>query len=89
MRPMFFEFPEDEHCYELDDQYMFGSDILFAPIYQYGQTERTVYLPEDQWVRTSDKSVHSGKNIVSCTASKNEFIAFVKKGADVLNVFCL
>ena len=87
MRPMFYEFPEDEHCYEVDDQYMFGSDILFAPIYQYGQTERMVYLPEGQWVRTSDKSVHSGKTAVSCTASKSEFIAFVKKSADVINVF--
>ncbi len=87
IRPMFFEFPDDEYCYELDDQYMFGSDILFAPIYQYGETRRTVYLPEGEWVRTSDKSVYSGKSTVTCVATKKEFIAFVKKGADVLNVF--
>lgn len=87
MRPMFFQFPDDEYCYELDDQYMFGPDILFAPIYRYGQTERTVYLPEGEWVRTSDRSVHSGKATVSCAAPKNEFIAFVKKSAEVLDIF--
>ena len=87
MRPMFFEFPEDEFCYTLDDQYMFGPDILFAPIYKYGETERTVYLPEGQWVRTGDRSVHNGNQTVRCTAAKNEFIAFVRKDAAVLDAF--
>lgn len=87
MRPMFLEFPEDETCYTLDDQYMFGPDILFAPIYTCGQTERSVYLPAGQWVRTSDKSLHQGNQTISCTAPKDEFIAFVKKDAPVLAVF--
>jgi alpha-D-xyloside xylohydrolase len=87
MRPMFFEFPDDPYCCGLDDQYMFGPDILFAPIYKYGETSRRVYLPEGEWIRTSDKSVHSGKTTITCTAQKNEFVAFVKKGADVLEVF--
>ena len=87
MRPMFFEYPDDAYCYELDDQYLFGSDILFAPIYQYGQTSRTVYLPEGVWVRTNDKTEYNGRSTVTCAASKKEFIAFVRKGADVLQVF--
>ncbi len=87
MRPMFFEFPQDETCYKLDDQYMFGPDILFAPIYKYGETERTVYLPEGEWIRTSDKSLYRGSQYVVCTASKTEFIAFVKKDSEVLSVF--
>ena len=87
MRPMFFEFPYANACYELDDQYMYGSDILFAPIYKYGETKRTVYLPEGEWVRTSDKSVHSGNKFIECYAKKDEFIAFVKKDAEVLNIF--
>ena len=32
MRPMFYEYYEDSVCYELEDQYLFGPDILFAPI---------------------------------------------------------
>lgn len=87
MRPMFLEFPEDATCYELSDQYMFGPDILFAPICKFGQTRRSVYLPAGQWVRTSDKSVYSGNQKRICTAKKDEFIAFVRKDAPVLNVF--
>ncbi|MBP5281394.1 MAG: hypothetical protein J6Z22_02735, partial [Lachnospiraceae bacterium] len=60
MRPMFWEYPEDEKCYELEDQYFFGSDLLFAPIYEQGQTERDVYLPEGNWVNVSTKERISG-----------------------------
>ncbi len=87
MRPMFFDFYSDPVCYELDDQYMFGSDILFAPILDQGQTVRSVYLPEGEWVRTSDKSVHNGGGHIDCTAEIDEFIAFVRKGAEVLGCF--
>ena len=42
-------FPEDKRCLELDDQYMFGSDCLVAPVTEYGARERKVYLPEGIW----------------------------------------
>ena len=87
MRPMFFDFYEDEVCYSLSDQYMFGPDILFAPIYRRGETERKVYLPEGKWVRTTDKSVYEGGQFVDCHAELDEFIAFVREGAEVLSVF--
>ncbi len=87
MRPMFFDFYDDENCYALDDQYMFGSDILFAPILEEGQTERLVYLPEGKWVRTTDKREFDGGQFVSCTANIDEFIAFVKKDSGAAECF--
>lgn len=87
MRPMFFDFPDDEACYELGEQYMFGGDILFAPITGQGETQKRVYLPEGEWIRTTDKTVHTGGRFVSCHAEIHEFIAFVKKGAEVMEAF--
>lgn len=87
MRPMFFDFPEDEACYGLGGQYMFGDDILFAPITAQGETQKNVYLPEGEWVRTSDRTVRAGGQFVSCQAQIHEFIAFVKKGAEVIEAF--
>lgn len=87
MRPMFFDFYNDERCYTANDQYMFGEDILFAPIYRQGENERTVYLPEGKWIRTTDKREYDGGRYVSCRAEISEFIAFVRKDADVLSVF--
>lgn len=87
MRPMFYEFPQDKKCYELWDQYMFGGDILFAPIYNEGQTEREVYLPEGEWISVLDKKEYAGGQTVDMHAEVSEYIAFVKKGSDVLNAF--
>ena len=87
MRPMFFDFYEDEICYTLEDQYMFGEDILFAPIMEKGQVERKVYLPEGKWVSVIDKKVYEGKQWLNVHAELNQYIAFVKEGSEVLAVF--
>lgn len=86
MRPMFFEYPDDENCFSADEQYMFGDDILFAPIVNKGQTEKEVYLPEGEWISVVDRKEYS-KGFVNVKAEINQFIAFVKKGADVLECF--
>lgn len=46
MRPMFYEFPADETCAELKDQYLYGSRYLVAPVLEPGATTRRVYLPQ-------------------------------------------
>lgn len=87
LRPMFLEYPDDETCYTLSDQYMFGEDILFAPIVNRGQTERKVYLPKGRWVSVIDKKVYEGGTFITQKAEINQFIAFVKEGKDIINVF--
>ena len=47
MRTMFYDFPEDAVCWDLKDQYMFGSDILVAPIVYPGAMSREV-LPSGE-----------------------------------------
>jgi len=46
MRPLFFDFPKDEKCYTIEDQYMFGPDILVAPVLEAKAVSRKIYLPE-------------------------------------------
>lgn len=49
IRAMFYEFPEDKTCWDLKDQYMYGSDILVAPICHEHAMGREVYLPAGAW----------------------------------------
>lgn len=49
MRPLLWHYPNDEFAAEVDDQFMFGADMLVAPILSRGKTARTVYLPEGNW----------------------------------------
>ncbi len=87
MRPLFYDFPEDKTCYKVGDEYMFGPDILFAPITKQGAVERQVYLPEGKWVLTKDRQVYEGGLEYSIHAEISEFIAFVREGAEVIEVF--
>ncbi len=89
MRPMFFDYCDDEVCYELEDQYFFGEDILFAPIVEQGQTKRSVYLPEGSWQDVNSGKIFAGKQWVECEVSIDRFIAFTKEGSKVTKVFAL
>lgn len=86
MRPMFFDFPDDENCYKLGEQYMFGDDILFAPIVHQGQTKKKVYLPEGEWILTKTMQKYT-EGWYEIDAEIDEYIAFVRSNAEVLNCF--
>ncbi len=45
MRPLFYDFPEDPAAWEVDDAYMFGHDLLVAPVLEDNVVSRKVYLP--------------------------------------------
>ena len=86
IRPMFFHCPDDEICYTLDSQYFFGDDIIFAPIVNRGQTEKEVYIPDGEWILTKDGSVYT-KGTYIIKAEIDEFVALVRKGADLEKCF--
>ena len=45
MRPLFFDFPQDRSSWDIDDAFLFGPDILAAPVMCEGARSRKVYLP--------------------------------------------
>ncbi|MBQ7421993.1 MAG: alpha-xylosidase [Prevotella sp.] len=59
VRAMFVEFPQDAGAWYCEDQYMFGSQILVAPLMETGD-ERTVYLPKGKWIDYQDGAVYDG-----------------------------
>ena len=68
IRTMFYEFPEDENCWIINDQFMFGPKYLVAPILYQGITIRDVYLPDGKWRNINDNTVYTGKQIVHANA---------------------
>ena len=78
IRTMFYEFPDDEKCWETEDQYMFGSRYLVAPIFKYEQYERSVYLPAGKWKLTSTGEVYSGGQRVTVDAPLSYMPVFEK-----------
>lgn len=69
IRPMFYEFPKDEVCWEVEDQYMFGDLYLVAPILKPGLRSREVYLPKDsKWKVIDGDDILEGGNTVEIDA---------------------
>ncbi|MBR6256486.1 MAG: glycoside hydrolase family 31 protein [Lachnospiraceae bacterium] len=78
IRTMFYEFPEDEKCWECEDQYMFGPDYLVAPVFEYGARERSVYLPEGKWENIFTKKTLAGGKSVTVAAPIDQIPVFKK-----------
>ncbi|HUF09269.1 MAG TPA: TIM-barrel domain-containing protein, partial [Rhodothermales bacterium] len=80
MRPMVLAFQGDQAAAEASYQYMFGPDLLVAPMYQSG-TYRSVYLPVGEWIDWWDGTVHTGPRTVEVHSPLEEMPLFVRSGA--------
>ena len=62
IRTLFYEFPTDPVCWEIEDQYMFGHRYLCAPVLESGCVKRRVYLPKgSNWKQFDDGEISSPK----------------------------
>ncbi len=81
MRPMFYDFYNDKTCWNTEDQYMFGPDILVAPVMEEGVTERSVYLPEGEtWTESYTGKKYAGGQTVAAEAPLDIIPVFVRGG---------
>lgn len=81
MRTMFYAFPEDPMCWQQETQYMFGPDILVAPITEAGSEGREVYLPAGEtWQDAKSGDVYEGGVSVYVAAPVDTIPLFVRAG---------
>lgn len=78
MRAMFYEFPQDEKCWEISDQFMFGPEYLVAPVLYADQYSKSVYLPAGIWKYIPDEKTYTGSQTIEC-ASPIDCIPVFKK----------
>ena len=60
VRALFIEYPNDPGSWLVEDEYLFGSDILVAPLMHAQTTARDVYLPAGQWIDYQMGKVYTG-----------------------------
>ncbi len=80
MRPLFYDFPEDKIAWEIEDEYMFGPDLLVAPILYADARERKVYLPDGMWRNICNGEMYQGKQRITVAAPIDQIPVFVKNG---------
>ena len=60
VRALFVEYPDDPGSWLVEDEYLFGSDMLVAPLLETGMTGRAVYLPPGRWIDYQTAKVYAG-----------------------------
>jgi len=84
MRPLCYDFPSDNRVWEIADVYMFGPDILVAPILHEGERERAVYLPTGtRWLEHGVGQPIEGGHTVFAQAPLERIPVFVREGSSV------
>lgn len=59
-RPLFMHYDEDDQAYDIQYEYLYGRDLLVAPVYLDGQEDWEVYLPEDRWIHLWSGTAYGG-----------------------------
>src|SRR5439155_2463687 len=83
LRPLMLEFPNDPATYGLDDEVMFGRDVLVAPVLWPNASERSVYLPAGTWVDYWTGATFAGGRSHRVPVSLRSIPIFVRAGAFV------
>jgi len=82
MRGMVMDFPNDDAVKNINDQYLFGHDMLVAPVYVYGARERSVYMPKGaNWYDFYTGELHKGGATATIKAPETRMPVLVKAGA--------
>lgn len=83
LRAMFLEFPEDRNSWHVDTQYMLGSSLLVAPVFN---AEGTVeyYLPEGKWYGVLDGKTRQGPGYVTETHDFDSIPLLLRPGSAIV-----
>ena len=79
VRALLVEFPQDPGAWLVEDEYMFGSQMLVAPLLESGN-ERMVYLPQGKWIDYQSGKVYEG-GYQTIPAGKIPAVILVRDGS--------
>jgi alpha-glucosidase/alpha-D-xyloside xylohydrolase len=81
MRALWLHYPGDADAVKLGDQYLWGRDLLVAPVTATSVTQRKLYLPEGVWYDFWNNKRYSGKQMVTRSVDLETLPLFVRAGA--------
>ena len=86
-RPLYYEYPEENLAYEIQNQYFFGNDILVAPVVSetdgQGSARRDIWLPEGQWFDVCRNKIVDGNRQLTDWFTTSEIPYYYRAGAIV------
>jgi alpha-D-xyloside xylohydrolase len=85
LRALFVDYPDDPGSWLVEDEYLFGSDLLVAPLFEEATT-RSVYLPPGSWIDYQTGKVYRGASWHKITAGEIPIILLVRDHAAIPHI---
>jgi alpha-glucosidase (family GH31 glycosyl hydrolase) len=85
-RPMYYDYPKAEEAYSFKNQYMFGNDMLVAPVTQpMGKdslfVQKRIWLPKGKWIELYSGTILEGGKVIQRAFDLDEIPVYVKEGS--------
>lgn len=83
-RPMYYEWPNEENAYKYGGQYMFGDNIIVAPVAQPavdGYSTVSLWLPDGEWYEEATGTLLEGGKVYERRFAMDEYPVYVKAGS--------
>ena len=82
--PLYYHFPQDSSAYKAGDEYMWGGDMLIAPVTTKDVTSRSVYLPQGKWFNYKTLASMPGSRWFTDSANLETIPVYVKEGSFIV-----
>ena len=82
--PLYYYFGSDSNSYKVEDEYMWGSDMLIAPVTQKGATSRRIYLPQGKWYNYATMLPKQGGYWFTDSADLEHIPVYAKEGSFIV-----
>lgn len=81
IKPLAHDYPNDQKCWDIKDQFLFGSSIMVCPVTRKGDRKRDVYLPEGKWFDFWSGKEQQGGTTITADAPLDKIPLFIKSGS--------
>ena len=81
MRPLFYQYSNDTAACRVEDEYMWGENLLVAPVIKKGLTSRSIYLPEGKWFDFHSEIEYAGNTRIDFPLTIENIPIFAKSGS--------
>lgn len=83
LKTLFLEYPNDEYSWNIEDEYLFGRDILVAPLFEENNYLRKVYIPDGIWIDYFTRKEYKGNRYYIIKTTELPIIILIKKGSKI------
>ncbi|MFY7965106.1 MAG: TIM-barrel domain-containing protein [Chitinophagaceae bacterium] len=88
VKPLLYNYSTDTNAIKTENEYLFGDNVLVAPVLKRNENNRNVYLPEGDWYDVETNKLYTGKSFMNIDVTEYKKPLFYKSGSFIPQYYC-